>query len=100
MEENLESNVESVTVAEHAEPTVVTSPGADAANAVGAAHMSAKQKDEAASGSTGGNADDEVHVAELEAALLAASSPDHAADVDADPVETATPSATTVEAEV
>jgi hypothetical protein len=36
----------------------------------------------------GGNADDEVHAAELEAALLAASSQEREANADVEPVET------------
>jgi hypothetical protein len=42
-------------------------------------------------GSTGVNADDEEHAAELELALLAASSPDREANGDVDPAETHPP---------
>jgi hypothetical protein len=93
-EENRASDVERVAVAEHAEPTVDASLEADAANAEGAAHMSVEQVGEATHGSSGGKADDEVHAAELEAALLAVSSPGREANADAEPVETGPSSAT------
>jgi hypothetical protein len=88
-EENHASHAERVAMAERAEPTVDASPGADAANTEGATHVSVEQVGEATHRSTGGNADDEAHAAELEAALLAASSPDREANADAEPVETA-----------
>jgi hypothetical protein len=62
--------------------------------------MSVEQVGEAARGPTGGNAHDEAHAAEHEAALLAASSPDHKANTDAEPFETTLPSATVTKAKV
>jgi hypothetical protein len=100
-EENPASDMECVVVAEHAALAASTSLEANAANAEDAAHAPVEEVNEATWGPSRGDADDEAHVAKLEATLLAASSPEcetHAED--ADPVETGTPSAAAVEAEV
>jgi hypothetical protein len=76
-------------VAEHAKTTADTSPVADVASAEGASHMSVEQKGEASCGLSGGDANDEAHAAELEAALLAVSSPGREAHADAEPIQTA-----------
>jgi hypothetical protein len=95
-EENPTSDAERVAVAEHAELAAGISPEADASNAEGAAHVSVEQMGEAARGSLGGDADDEVHTAELEATLLAVSSPGRETHADAEPVENGPPSVTPV----
>jgi hypothetical protein len=99
-EKNRASDVDHVAVTEHGVPTTDASPGADATNTEGAAHVSTEQMEEVAHGSTGGNADDETHTTELEAALLAASSPDHEANASADPAEADPVSAIATAAEV
>jgi hypothetical protein len=88
-EEDRASDAERVAVDEHAEPTADASPEVDATNAKGATHVSVEQVGEAAHRSSGGNADDEAHVAKLKAVLLTVNSPGREANADAEPVETA-----------
>lgn len=98
--ENHKSDAEHVVEAEHAVHSVDVSSGADLANTEDTALASPEQMEELVIGSTGVNADDEEHAAELELALLAASSPDREANGDADPAETHPPLANVTTAEV
>jgi hypothetical protein len=100
-EENPASEVERVVVAEHAALAVGASPEANAVNAEGASHAPVAEVNENTRGPTGGDAEDEAHTAELEAALLVVSSPGCKTRAeDAGAVKTGIPSATAAEAEV
>jgi hypothetical protein len=100
-EENPASDAKRVVVAEHAALAAGTSPEANAVNTEGAAHAPVEEVNETTRRSSGGDADDKVHAAELEAALLTVSSPGCETHTeDAGPIETGTPSVAAAEAEV
>jgi hypothetical protein len=87
--------------AEHAALAARTSPEATATNAEDAVRAPVEKVNETTGGPTGGNVDDVAHAAELEAALLAVSSPAREArSKDAGAVETGPPPTGAAEAEV
>jgi hypothetical protein len=87
-------------MAKHDELAARTSPNADSSNTEGVACVSVERTGEAARGSSGGDADDKAHTAELEVAFIVVSSPGREAQANAEPVETEPPSVAAAKAEV
>jgi hypothetical protein len=100
-EENPASDEERIVVAEHTALAAGTFPEANAVNAKGVVHVPVEEVNGNMRGPSEGDTDDEAHTADVEAALLAVSSPGRETHTeDAGPVETGVPSAAATKAEV